>query len=206
VAPPQEEEEAAETASRSWRIDARDKPGGERVLPNSALASALSLATVGGVAGTVSSALLPKRHCLAGTEADAFGSSSVADDSEELSTTLRTASRACRKAARDRPGGEPNDGRASVATGVAGIVSSAVVPKRHCLFGSRRPPELDTPEELSVSEALPGPPTSVVSPSSSKSSMVLNGTSAVFMQTASTMGMLSAIDWNGKGILRSNNY
>jgi len=61
------------TASRAWRIDARESPGGERVLPSSALASAFNFATVGGVAGTVSNGVLPKRHRLPETEVDTFG-------------------------------------------------------------------------------------------------------------------------------------
>jgi len=52
-----------------------------------------------------------------------------------------------------------------VAFGVAGIVSKVVPPKRH-----RLPVDsvLDKPEALSVSDALPLPPISVVSASSSR--------------------------------------
>jgi len=151
-------------ASRACLIDARDNPGGE---PTS-FARALSFLTVGGVAGTVCNEVLPKRHCLPGAK-DPVCFSAV---TVLCAATTPHASRACRIAARDKPGGERCDAWRADPIGVAGIVSNSVQPKRQRLPESRPTAPSSVPdilEELSVSEALPRP-ISVVSSSFSNSS------------------------------------
>jgi hypothetical protein len=92
------------------------------------------------------------------------------------------ASRAARIEARDSPGGEPKWlGKTAPATGVAGIVSSKVFPKRHRLVALPQSSLQDTPEELSVSEALLWP-TSVVS--SSSRNCTLLALDAICMESA----------------------
>jgi len=152
-------------ASRACLIDARDKPGGEPI----SFASALSFLPVGGVAGVVSNEVVPKRHCL--PEAKEL----VCLSAVRLLCAAPTPhdSCACRIAARDKPSGERCDARHALPTGVVGLVSKRVPPKRQRLPDLRptRPRSVpDMLEELSVSEELPRP-TSVVSASLSKSSI-----------------------------------
>lgn len=118
------------------------------------------MATLGGVAGTVCKELLPKRHCL-----PELRDVAVADDLK------RKASRSCRIDARESPGGEAGE-KFLEATGVAGIVSKGVLPKRQGLLTPWLDSELDRPDALSESEALPLP-ISVVSASSSKASIAI---------------------------------
>jgi len=163
-------------ASRACLIDARDKPGGETTV----FTSARSFLSVGGVVGMVSNEVLPKRHCLPAT--------TCAGDSSAITvpctaSTLH-ASRACRIAARDNPGGERCDARHAVPTGVAGIVSNRVQPKRQRLPELRPAAPSSVPdmlEELSVSEALPRP-ISIVSSSVPKS--VTSGSNNLWTQVS----------------------
>jgi len=161
-------------ASRACLIDARDKPGGETTV----FTSALSFLSVGGVVGMVSNEVLPKRHCLPATK-DAVCSSAIT-----VPCTALHASRACRIAARDNPGGERCDARHAVPTGVAGIVSNRVQPKRQRLPELRPAAPSSVPdmlEELSVSEALPRP-ISIVSSSVPKS--VTSGSDNLWTQVS----------------------
>lgn len=162
-------------ASRACRIDARDNPGGE---PR-AFARALNLATLGGVAGTVSNELLPKRHCLPELRTVA-----------EPDDFNRKASRSCRIDARESPGGEATAENAFEATGVAGIVSKGVLPKLQGLLTPWLDSELDRPDALSESEALPLPPISVVSASSSEASIAI--TPEVFCTRVMTESLLGS--------------
>lgn len=98
------------------------------------------------------------------------------------------ASRACRMAARESPGGDRQE---IVAFGVAGIVSKVVPPKRQRLPADS---VLDKPEALSVSDELPLHPMSVVSPSSSKHvSAMLPEALCTQVITADTLGSMGVI-------------
>jgi hypothetical protein len=76
------------------------------------------------------------------------------------------------------------------ATGVAGIVSKGVLPKRQGLLTQWLDSELDRPDALSESEALPLPPISVVSASSSKASIAI--TPEVFCTRVTSESLLGS--------------